>query len=158
MRDKDEIGKLVNLYYSEDWDRIACQGGNEIILKCLLGMKSNIPEPIWRLMQDGWFHDAYIIQLKCHCNGAYSLEICIQHHDKKVSLFFSSVTLFQFVGNLFDVGACFPWGSDDKPMAQILDIWAEASDQFIFYILLDNGRYLHIRCKKGKHVALREEE
>lgn len=158
MRGKDNLGKLVNLYYSDDWEEIASQGGNGIILKGWLGMKKNMPESFWRLMNEGWFHDAYIIQLECHClDGAYSLQLCIQHHNKKVNLIFSSVMLFQSVGNLLDVDACFPWGRDNKPIAQILDIWAEASDQSIFYILLDNGRYLHIRCKKSKQVVLREE-
>lgn len=158
MKVKDKLGKLVNLYYSDDWEKIASQGGNATILKGLLSMKKNMPASFWRLLDEGWFHDAYIIQLECDCRtSAYSLQLCIQHHGKKVNLIFSSVTLFQFVGNFLDVDACFPRRLGNKPMAQILDIWAEASDQSIFYILLDNGRYLHIRCKKSKQVVLHEE-
>lgn len=137
------IEQFVNLFYTENWEQFATQKANQIIRENLFHAQKRMTNQFWTKLTDGWFHDAYLMQL--HCEDTNSLNICVRKNGEMVRILFSPVSLFECVGALLDHNASFPHADHDRPIAQILDIWVELVDEVSMFVLLDNGRYLHIK-------------
>ena len=146
------IEKLVDLYYSDDWENFAEQGGNAILRKCFDALPSNIQSKLY----GSWFHDAYLMRFECCCiDETHSVRLTLKKYiDRKraeiIVLVFSFVTMVKCNGNFIDAEAHFPHADCEKPIAQLLDIWVEESDEFIICLLFDNARSLLIRCSKNE--------
>ncbi len=146
------IEQFVSRYYTDD-DLKDWEQENQIIQENLARAKKCMTNQLWEKLYAGWFHDAYIMQL--HCNDVNSLYISVRKHDEVVNLIFPSVSLFECFGPLLHQGASFPTCDCGKPMAQILDIWAECTDEVTLFILLDNARYFKIRCSASQRITCR---
>lgn len=144
------IEQFVSRYYAaddlEDWEQ-----ENKIIQENLARAKKCMTDQLWDKLYASWFHDAYIMQL--HCSDRNSLCICVQKRDEMVNLVFPAVSWFECFGPLLHQGASFPPSDCGKPMAQILDIWAELADEVAIFLLLDNERYFKIRCNASQRIT-----
>ena len=145
------IEQLVSQFYSESWDYFAMTQGNQLIRDSLTRAKECVSSHLWAKLVEDWFHDAYIMQL--HCINAYSLSIDVRRHNDSVSILFPFVSSFECFGTLLDHSASFPNTDHDRPIAQILDIWIELEDEVTMIILLDNCRYLQIRCNPNQPIT-----
>lgn len=148
------IEKLVYLYYTDGWERFSSQGLNQFLYDCLQTVQSSIQPELWDLLDDEWFHDAYMTDLTCaQSNGTYLLRLSIEKEvieSRKIVLEFSGVSLFQTNGNILDMKVKFPHPCNKTPIAQILDIWVEKNDNLTCCILFDNARSLYMRCDRIK--------
>ena len=138
------IEQLVSQFFSDSWDSFAMQQGNSILQENLFRARDCLAKQLWAKLSDSWFHDAYIMQF--HCIDANSLIVNIRKNNETVDLCFSSVTSLECNGALIDHTASFPYTGLNRPIAQILDIWVELSENFTMIILLDNHRYLRVVC------------
>ena len=59
------IEKLIDLYYTDEWEEIAPQGIYPLLCKCLQEARSCIPPTLWELLHKSWFHDTYVLELTC---------------------------------------------------------------------------------------------
>lgn len=147
------IEQLVNQFFSDDWDSFAMQQGNQIIQENFFRARDCLTKQVFEKISDGWFHDAHIMQI--HCNSADSLMLNICKCDETIGMCISSVTSLEWHGAILERAASFPYAGLNKPIAQILDIWVELSEDFTIIILLDNHRYLRIVCPPHQVVDCR---
>ena len=120
------IEKLIDLYYTDEWEEIAPQGIYPLLCKCLQEARSCIPPTLWELLHKSWFHDTYVLELTCtQSKGKHVVRLTIEKDAaelSKVVLEFSDVSLFQGRGNIVDAKACFPLPPNGTPIGQIMDI------------------------------------
>ena len=137
------LERFVPAYYAEGWEDGWEQGRNYLIQSCLQEAEGDIDRTLFERLQDGWFHDAYLIQVSC--NSSQMVNLTIKKHNEIVTLTFQQVINFECTGPLISVKYSFPYdGKDEKPLAQILAIWVEKVKTLKAYILLDNERVLYI--------------
>lgn len=137
------LEKLVPIYYSEAWeDRYQCYRNNAIQAG-LEQAKASISKELFEKIQEGWFHDAYLMQI--NCNSSQKITLLVKKHNDIIKLLVQNITYFKCAGPIISSGYTFPYSSNDtRPIAQILDIWLEKTDALTIYILLDNERILYI--------------
>lgn len=144
------LEKMVSLYYTDEWEEFASRGCNQLISQCRKTVQSSIQSELWNLLSNEWFHDTYITRMTCtQSNGVYMLHISIEKiatESRKIVLAFSDVSLLQPYGNILDKNASFPHPRKKAPIAQILDVWVEKSDELSCCILFENNRGLYVRC------------
>ena len=120
------IEKLIDLYYTDEWEEIAPQGIYPLLCKCLQEARNCIPPTLWELLHKSWFHDTYVLELTCtQSKGKHVVRLTIEKDAaelSKVVLEFSDVSLFQGRGNIVDAKACFPLPPNGTPIGQIMDI------------------------------------
>lgn len=148
------IEKLVSQYYTDEWESLYMQQGNKIVFDYLLKAKPCMAPSFEKRLFDGWFHDTYLMKLSC--NDCHSLCLCLQRHDETVYIDLDSVLSFECVGPLMDRDLSFPGPDRGDPMAQILDVWIEAAAEITLFILLENERYIKIKCAADQQLACTE--
>lgn len=140
------LERFVPSYYAEEWEGGCEQDRNYLIQSCLQEAEGDIDRTLFERLQDGWFHDAYLIQVSC--NSSQMVNLIIKKHNEIVTLTFQQVINFECTGPLISAKCLFPYdGKDEKPLAQILAIWVEKVKTLKVYILLDNERVLYIGCQ-----------
>ena len=146
------IAKLIDLYYTEEWEEIAPHGLNQFLCERMKAARSCVQPAVWELLYKGWFHDTFVLNLTCTMQGKgmYLLRLSIEKEveQRKIDLEFSDVSLFRADGNILDVKASFPAPCNEKPIAQIMDIWVEKNNKLACCILFDNNRSLYVHCDK----------
>ena len=114
------IEKLIDLYYTDEWEEIAPQGIYPLLCKCLQEARNCIPPTLWELLHKSWFHDTYVLELTCtQSKGKHVVRLTIEKDAaelSKVVLEFSDVSLFQARGNIVDAKACFPLPPNGTPV------------------------------------------
>lgn len=146
--------KLIDLYYTDEWEEIAPQGLQPLLCKCLQEAQSCIQPELWDLLHKSWFHDTYVLDLTCtQSKGVQVVRLTIEKaaaEFRKVVLEFSDVSLFQVNNNILDAKACFLALPHEMPIGQVMDIWVEKSVKLACCILLENEQSLYIRCNQMK--------
>lgn len=137
------LERFIPVYYSEEWEDCWEQSRNYLIQSCLQQAEGEIDRTLFERLRDGWFHDAYLLQMSCNCSQ--TVKLTMKKHDEIVTLTLQQVINFECTGPLISAKCSFPYdGKDGKPLAQILAIWVEKAKTFKVYILLDNERVLYI--------------
>lgn len=140
------LERFVPSYYAEEWEDGWEQGRNYLIQSCLQEAEGDIDRTLFERLQDGWFHDAYLIQVSC--NSSQMVNLTIKKHNEIVTLTFQQVISAECTGPLISAKCSFPYdGKNEKPLAQILAIWVEKVKTLKAYILLDNERVLYVKCQ-----------
>lgn len=103
-----------------------------------------------KLTPDRRLHDDYIIDFHVYVeNESLSCKIeLISHIDegKTFAIIFQNVSNLSIKGELVDYAASYPSPKSTFTFAQVLDIWYDYQTSFECCILLDNERYILIKC------------